>query len=224
MITNKNSIIRLSRYKNSLYRLKSFGFIKVFSENLADATGVTSSQVRKDFSLFGITGNKKGGYIIDELIKSLNEILGKNVTTNVIVAGAGNIGSALIKYKGFEKENIKILAAFDTDSTKVSKGRDIDVPVLPLEQMSKFIKDNDIMNTKSSSKGFVFIFGKDKNYWDQRAQMLSKIRNPLVVLSLRERSIILLGKQPRRPNAKTDQATHVNNRGSRANQAISCIS
>jgi hypothetical protein len=23
------------------------------------------------------------------------------------------------------------------------------------------------------------VFGKDKNYWDQRAQLLSKVRNPL---------------------------------------------
>jgi len=65
MITNKNCIIRLSRYKNALYRLQALGFVKVFSDNLADAIGVTSSQVRKDFSLFGVGGNKRGGYQID---------------------------------------------------------------------------------------------------------------------------------------------------------------
>ncbi|MDD3087467.1 MAG: winged-helix domain-containing protein, partial [Candidatus Omnitrophica bacterium] len=51
MITAKNCIIRLSRYKNALYRLQTLGFVKVFSDNLADAVGVTAAVVRKDFSV-----------------------------------------------------------------------------------------------------------------------------------------------------------------------------
>ena len=60
MITNKNCILRLSRYKKALYNFKMLGFMKIFSDYLADAIGVTSAQVRKDFSLFGISGNKRG--------------------------------------------------------------------------------------------------------------------------------------------------------------------
>ena len=70
MITNKNCIIRLSRYKNALYRLQALGFVKVFSDNLADSVGVTASQVRKDFSIFGISGNKKGGYRLIRYLRS----------------------------------------------------------------------------------------------------------------------------------------------------------
>ena len=104
----KKTLTRLIRHKNALQRFKKLGFIKVFSDNLADATGSTPSQVRKDFSLFGISGNKRGGYQINELLEQLNSILGKDKIHNVIVAGAGNIGSALLKYEGFEKEGIKI--------------------------------------------------------------------------------------------------------------------
>ena len=68
MITNKSCIIRLSHYKNALYRLRSLGFVKVFSDNLADAVGVLPSQVRKDFSIFGISGNRRGGYQVDLLM------------------------------------------------------------------------------------------------------------------------------------------------------------
>ena len=75
MTVNKNCIIRLSKYKNALAKLKALGFVKVFSDNLADAAGVASSLVRKDFSIFGITGNKKGGYLIDELIENISDIL-----------------------------------------------------------------------------------------------------------------------------------------------------
>ncbi|MDD5440372.1 MAG: winged-helix domain-containing protein, partial [Candidatus Omnitrophica bacterium] len=111
---NKNVIIRLSRYKNALVRLKYMGFVKVFSDNLADSIGVTPSVVRKDFSMFDLCGNKRGGYNIEELLRKLNSILGKNEIQKVILAGAGKLGTALLKYKGFEKEGIRISACFDT--------------------------------------------------------------------------------------------------------------
>lgn len=142
MITNKSCIIRLSRYKNALYRLRSLGFVKVFSDNLADAIGVLPSQVRKDFSLFGIAGNKRGGYQIDNLIEKLNTILGKERTHEVIIVGLGNIGNALMKYNGFEKEGIKISACFDIDSSKYD--RDNRIPVLPLEEMKDFVRNKNI--------------------------------------------------------------------------------
>lgn len=142
MITNKNCIIRLSRYKNALYRLQALGFVKVFSDNLADAVGGTASQVRKDFSIFGICGNKKGGYQIDALLEKINSILGKDQLQKVIVVGAGHIGSALMRYRGFEKEGIKIVAGFDIDPAKTN--RSALVPVLPLEEAKNFIKANGI--------------------------------------------------------------------------------
>ena len=140
MITNRNCIIRLSRYKNSLYRLKTLGFVKVFSDNLADAIGVTAEQVRKDFSLFGISGNKRGGYQVDALIEKLNSILGKDRMQKVIVVGLGHIGTALTKYRGFEKEGIKICAAFDIDPLK--HNRESEIPVLPLEELKGYVKSN----------------------------------------------------------------------------------
>jgi redox-sensing transcriptional repressor len=142
MITNKNCIIRLSRYKNALYRLQALGFVKVFSDNLADAVGVTASQVRKDFSIFDICGNKKGGYQIESLLEKLNSILGKDQLQKVIVVGGGHIGSALMRYRGFEKEGIKIIAGFDIDPAKINRSNSI--PVLPLEEVKAFIKTHGI--------------------------------------------------------------------------------
>ena len=142
MIVNKNCVIRLSRYKNALYRLKALGFVKVFSDNLADALGILPSQVRKDFSLFGLTGNKRGGYQIEELITKINNILGKDQIQKVIIVGAGNIGTALMKYKGFEKEGMKIMGCFDADSTKFN--RQAPIPVLPIEELEGFVQGNNI--------------------------------------------------------------------------------
>ena len=142
MVMNRKCILRLSRYKNALKRLKALGFVKVFSGNLADAAGVTSSQVRKDFSLFGITGNRRGGYKVDELISRIREILGKNEIQKVVIVGVGNIGNALLRYKGFETGGIRVVAGFDIDPSKYQ--RHAEVPILPLEEFSSFVQENEI--------------------------------------------------------------------------------
>ena len=142
MFKGKKYIDRLSRYRNALYRFKALGFVRVFSDNLAESVGSTAVQVRKDFSLFGITGNKRGGYIVEGLIEKLNKILGKDKIHSAIIVGAGNIGTALMKYKGFKKEGIRIAACFDIDPVKYNKNEG--VQVLPLDELKSFVENNDI--------------------------------------------------------------------------------
>ncbi len=123
-------------------RLRTLNFVRVFSDNLADAAGVTAAQVRKDFSLFGITGNRRGGYKVDELADQLNKILGKDQLHEFIMIGVGNIGRALLHYPGFERSGINIAAGFDIDPAKYN--RDGKPPVLPLDQLGEVIKTRDI--------------------------------------------------------------------------------
>lgn len=141
-MANRSCIIRLSRYKNALNRLRTLNFVRVFSDNLADAAGVTAAQVRKDFSLFGITGNRRGGYKVDELAEQLNKILGKDQLHEFIVIGVGNIGRALLHYPGFERSGINVAAGFDIDPAKFNQ--DSKPPVLPLDQLAGVIKARDI--------------------------------------------------------------------------------
>ncbi|MGA2916203.1 MAG: redox-sensing transcriptional repressor Rex [Sedimentisphaerales bacterium] len=141
-MSTRSKILRLSRYKNAAIRLKSLNFVKVFSDNLGDATGVTASQVRKDFSIFGIAGNRRGGYQIDELLTQLNKVLGKDEQQKFIVVGVGNLGRALINYPGFAKSEIKIVAGFDIDPSKYN--RKADAPVLPMDELAGFVKANGV--------------------------------------------------------------------------------
>ncbi len=141
-MANKSCIIRLSRYRNALMRLKMLNFVKVFSDNLADAARVTAVQVRKDFSLFGISGNRRGGYLIDELVSQLSAILGKDKIQKFVVIGIGNIGKALLHYPGFKKNEIELVAGFDIDTSK--HNREAEVPILPLEELNKFVVENEI--------------------------------------------------------------------------------
>ncbi|MDM7925888.1 MAG: redox-sensing transcriptional repressor Rex [bacterium] len=138
-MVNKKVVARLSSYRTALLRFHELGFVKVFSDTLAEAVGATSAQVRKDFSLFGISGNKKGGYQTDILIEKLQSLLGKDRVQPVIVVGIGNIGTALLKYRGFEDEGIRIVAGFDLDPAKIN--RKLKVPVLPADEMQDFIRE-----------------------------------------------------------------------------------
>ena len=139
---NKKTIVRISKYKNALKRFKMLGLSRVFSDNLAEAVGVSSIQVRKDFSLFGITGNKRGGYPIDALMEQLRSVLGKQDIKKVIIVGVGNMGAALIRYNGFERELINIVAGFDSDTAKLSPHAPI--PILHIDKLENFVRDNAI--------------------------------------------------------------------------------
>lgn len=139
---NRKTVSRLITYRNALHRFRELGFARIFSDYLAESVGATSSQVRKDFSLFGITGNKRGGYTIDHLIQSLDSILGRYQEFPVIVVGAGHLGAALSKYRRFSSVGISIIACFDIDPAKFSSGGP--APVLPYAEMAEFIAINEI--------------------------------------------------------------------------------
>ena len=135
-------VLRLSRYLRVLQKLKGLGFVKVFSNNLGDAIGATPAVVRKDFSVIGISGNKRGGYHIDSLIDRLSAVLGKNDTERIIVVGCGRIGSALIDYREFSREGLRVMAGFDIAEDRLKP--DATIPVLPLRDMPRFVAENDI--------------------------------------------------------------------------------
>jgi len=140
---SKDRIKRLLDYKNLLYQLQSLGFVKVFSDNIADALGISSSLVRKDFAVFGIVGSQKGGYEIKSVIARINQVLGKNEIEKIIIVGVGRIGQALMQYsKGFHEEGIRIIAGFDSDPTKMNGGAEI--PVFPINELHDFIAENKI--------------------------------------------------------------------------------
>lgn len=114
----KNSLKRIFLYRACLLRLKLMGVEKVFSYTLADETGVTSDQVRKDFSEFNIKGNKRGGYDINELLEKMEKLFHRNKDNNIVLIGMGNMGLALSKYGKFVQRHMNIVATFDIDPFK----------------------------------------------------------------------------------------------------------
>ena len=144
LIVQKEMIQRLVRYKNILLKFKSMGLSRVFSDNLGDAAGVSSSLVRKDFSLAHLAvGNKRGGYPIDVLLQRLDAILGTHILQRIIIVGCGKIGTALLNYKGFSNENVEVVAGFDNNPSRINPAA-TPIPILPVSQLAAFVKEQDI--------------------------------------------------------------------------------
>jgi redox-sensing transcriptional repressor len=133
----KNSLKRIFLYRACLVRLKIMGVEKVFSYTLANETGVTSDQVRKDFSEYNIKGNKRGGYNINELLEKMENIFHRKKDHNIVLIGMGNLGLALSKYSKFVQRNMNIVATFDIDPFKQKLRAGI--PVYSMHRLKEII-------------------------------------------------------------------------------------
>lgn len=136
----RKTVYRLSLYKRCLERLSNDEATTVSSEALAKVAGVKPTQLRKDLGYCGQFGKRGLGYDVATLRKRLSDALGRTSLQPVILVGAGNLGSALLRYgDGFAREGFEIAAAFDSRPRKNG-----DVPVFPTSRMAKFISEHKI--------------------------------------------------------------------------------
>jgi redox-sensing transcriptional repressor len=117
----EKTVTRLSIYLRCVEELESEGTTSVSSKQLADRFGLNSAQVRKDLAYFGQFGIRGLGYYVTPLRHSLEEILGLKRGWEVALVGLGNLGSALIAYKGFQEKGFKIAVVFDRDPAKIGR-------------------------------------------------------------------------------------------------------
>jgi redox-sensing transcriptional repressor len=115
----KAVVNRLSLYLRELEHLVRDGHATTSSTQLGGVLGFTDAQVRKDLAYFGHFGYPGIGYRCEELIAAIRRILGTDQQWNVALIGAGNLGRALLGYKGFQQRGFHFVAAFDSDSSKV---------------------------------------------------------------------------------------------------------
>ena len=113
------TIRRLSRYSRCLEEMEEKGERVVSSALLANKCIVNAAQVRKDLAYFGEFGIRGVGYYVKDLLNNIKKILGSNKEWRMGLIGVGNLGSSLLSYKDFLKQNYKIVAAFDIDPPKV---------------------------------------------------------------------------------------------------------
>ncbi|MEM9080466.1 MAG: redox-sensing transcriptional repressor Rex [Verrucomicrobiota bacterium] len=139
----KKTIYRLSLYHRCLGKLIENQHETVSSSALAKASGVKPAQLRRDLSYVGQFGTRGLGYQLEELFQAIREVLGREQLQPVILVGAGNLGCALLRYGGFQREGFEVVAAFDAVPQAVPK-RGIPIPVLDVEGMELFIREHEV--------------------------------------------------------------------------------
>ena len=139
----RKTIYRLSIYLRCLARLRENSIGTVSSEALAKAAGVKPTQLRKDLAYFGTFGTRGLGYDVTELSKKIAEELGTSSLQPVILVGVGNLGLALLSYRGFEKEGFEIIAGFDAEPRR-QRDKKIKQPVIGMEQLPEFIREQNV--------------------------------------------------------------------------------
>jgi redox-sensing transcriptional repressor len=102
---------------------------------IAKALNLNEVQVRKDLAAVSSSGGKpKTGFVVSELIFDLEEFLGYDNVTEAVLVGVGQLGKALLSYKGFDGYGLKIVVAFDSDEAvagmKIGETR-----VFPVEKL-----------------------------------------------------------------------------------------
>ena len=142
-IIPRKTIYRLSVYLRCLARLKENGIQTVSSEALAKVAGVKPTQLRKDLTYFGQFGTRGLGYDVAELSKMISDEMGTTSLQPVILIGVGDLGSALLSYRGFEKEGFEIVAAFDIEP-KRKRDKKFLQPIFGMEKLAEYLRQTHV--------------------------------------------------------------------------------
>ncbi len=134
------TVERLSTYLTILRQLERQGEATASSSEIAEHANVNAAQVRKDLSYFGDFGRRGLGYRVRDLRNHLTRILGVDRERRVIVIGAGNLGSALVGYPGFEPRGFRIVGIFDSNPAKVGH-RLYGQEILPMDRLAELAPD-----------------------------------------------------------------------------------
>jgi redox-sensing transcriptional repressor len=100
--------------------LESQGRQVVSSQEMGEELGVTPAQIRKDLSYFGRFGKQGRGYNVERLGEELRAILGLDRQWAMTLVGVGDLGRAILSYRGFVRGGFNIVSAFDCDPVVVN--------------------------------------------------------------------------------------------------------
>ncbi|MDR0554325.1 MAG: redox-sensing transcriptional repressor Rex [Treponema sp.] len=114
-----STVRRLPSYLPVIRDLQQEGKEFVSATVIAEELQLDSIQVRKDLAMTGIAGTPKKGFPIEDLTDAIERFLGWNSTCDAVLVGAGNLGTALLGYKGFLLHGLNIMAAFDSNARKI---------------------------------------------------------------------------------------------------------
>lgn len=135
---------RLSVYLRCLETLESEGVPTISSRSLAERFHLNSPQIRKDLANFGEFGIRGVGYEVGPLRATIERILGIDQEKRAAIVGAGNLGSALAAYAGFNERGFRVVALFDADPAKAGTTTRTGQPIHPIEEIARVVRDEKV--------------------------------------------------------------------------------
>jgi redox-sensing transcriptional repressor len=136
-------VARLSLYLRELQQVIRDGHQTINSVELGRRLACTDAQVRKDLANFGQFGRRGVGYRCSELMAAIRGILGTDASWSVALVGVGNLGRALLGYRGFSERGFQFVAALDADAKKV--GMKVEgLRVHALDALPRIVRDHKI--------------------------------------------------------------------------------
>lgn len=134
---------RLGLYLRELQYFQRTGIETIKSNVLGNRLGLSDSQIRRDLALFGQFGKRGVGYNVPGLVAALRRALGTDGQWGTILIGLGNLGNALVRYRGFSEQGFVLRAVFEADPCKV--GHEIDgIPVYDISELSTVLPQLDV--------------------------------------------------------------------------------
>ena len=119
---SKHALQRLPFYLSYLKKKKEEGVVNISSPMIANDLDLNGVQVRKDIACVSKrNGKPKMGHNIDLLIQDMESYLGYNNEEYAVIVGVGQLGKALLHYRGFSNYGLKIISAFDSDPNIIGK-------------------------------------------------------------------------------------------------------
>jgi redox-sensing transcriptional repressor len=113
------TIDRLVRFHDLLLRLDAAGQAYTSSQEIGELLGCTPTEIRKDLAKLGRFGTRGTGYRVEEVRRTLGRIIGKEERWDLILIGAGNLGTALLRHGGIRERGFRFAAVFDADPHKI---------------------------------------------------------------------------------------------------------
>lgn len=136
-------ISRLPIYLRALERLAQDGHEVTSSLDLGKHLGISSAQIRKDLSHFGGFGKQGTGYKIKYLTEQLRQVLKVEQEWEIALVGAGDLGSAVARYRGFAHRGFRVAYIFDSAASKAGK-RLANLDIYPMEKLHEIISERGI--------------------------------------------------------------------------------
>lgn len=129
---------RLGLYLRELQHHQRRGVSTIRSGLLARRLGLSDSQIRRDLAQLGQLGKRGVGYDVSELITHMRRVLGTDGLWRTVLVGLGNLGQALVRYRGFREQGFQLVAIYEADVSKA--GGEVDgIPILDVATLEATI-------------------------------------------------------------------------------------